>query len=129
MRRLRRHRLGVWLGVLAVAFYAWLPSHFIGDVAHVALDALEALDGVHDAAAPPHHSHHPGHHDEHHGGTCPICAAAASSAVPAALALPVLAVLPAPHSTAAPTELVEADVPLTPASLTPYAPRGPPPAA
>ena len=129
MRRLRRYRLGVWLGVLAVAFYAWLPGHFAGHVAHTALDALAALDGGGGDSAPHQHAHHPAGHDEHHGGTCPICAAAAASATPAAAMLPVLAALPAPRSMAAPVELTQEHRPLTAASHTPYAPRGPPPAA
>jgi len=119
----------VWLGILAVAFYAWLPGHFAGHLAHAALDAVAALDGGQAAAAPPHHVHHPAGHDEHHGGTCPICAAAAASAAPAAVMLPVLAVLPAPRSMAAPHGIADARVPLTATSFTPYAPRGPPPAA
>jgi Protein of unknown function (DUF2946) len=129
MRRLRRHRLGVWLGILAVAFYAWLPGHFAGHVAHTALDALAALNGVPEDAAAPRHAHHPAGHDEHHGGTCPVCAAAAASAAPAAAMLPVLAVLPTPRSMSASAEIAEAPLPLTATSRTPYAPRGPPPAA
>jgi len=129
MRRLRRYRLGVWLGMLAVAFYAWLPGHFAGHVAHTALDALAALDGDHGDGAASRHRHNPPGHDEHHGGTCPVCTAAAASAAPAAVMLPALAVLPAPRSVAASAGTREVHVPLRPASLTPYAPRGPPPAA
>jgi hypothetical protein len=129
MRWLRKNRLGVWLGILAVAFYAWLPGHFAGHAAYAALEARAALDGGHAEAAFPRHVHHPASHDEHHGGTCPICAAAAASAAPAAVPLPVLAALPAPRSTAAPSGSVEARGSLTSTSHTPYAPRGPPLAA
>jgi hypothetical protein len=126
MRRLRGNRIGVWLGVLAVALYAWLPGHF---AEHVAYTALSALEGVHDEPAPHRHAHHPAGHDEHHGDSCPICAAAAASAGPAAAMLPTLAALPIPRSTAALAGMAEARTVLRPASLTPYAPRGPPPAA
>ncbi|HXP75481.1 MAG TPA: DUF2946 family protein [Stellaceae bacterium] len=129
MRQLRRNRVGIWLGVLAVAFYAWLPGHFAGHVAFTALDALAALDGAHGEPTSHRHAHHPGGHDEHHGGTCPICAAAAASAAPAAAMLPALAALPAPRSMAAPAGMAEARAVLRAVSLTPYAPRGPPPAA
>jgi len=129
MRRLRRNRIGVWLGVFAVAFYAWLPGHFAGHVAHTALDALAVLDGGHGDGATSRHPHHPPGHDEHHGGTCPICAAAAASAAPEAAMLPALAALPAPQSMAAPAGIAEAHAALPATSLTPYAPRGPPPAA
>ncbi|MGH7126854.1 MAG: DUF2946 family protein [Stellaceae bacterium] len=128
MRRIRRHRIGVWLGVLAVAFYAWLPGHFAGHVVHTALDALAAIDGGQDGAGPIRHTHHPGGHDDHHGGTCPICAAAAAGAAPAAAMLPVLAMLPVPRSMATPSGMVEGHLSLSATSLTPYAPRGPPPA-
>ena len=129
MRKLRKYKLGVWLGVLAVAFYAWLPGHFAGHVAHRAFDALAAIDGAQAEPAVPHHAHHPAGRDEHHGGTCPICAAAAASAAPAAAMLPVLAALPAPHAMAAPAGLADAHTSLTAPSSSPYAPRGPPPAA
>src|SRR5262245_55414372 len=56
MRKLRKYRLGAWLGVLAVAFYAWLPGHFAGHVAHTALDALAALDGDQVNADSRHHA-------------------------------------------------------------------------
>src|SRR5580700_5602979 len=113
MRWLRKNRFGVWLGVLAVAFYAWLPGHFAGHVAYAALEARAALDGGHSEAAFPRHAHHPAGHDEHHGGTCPICAAAAASAAPAAVLLPVLAALLAPRSTAAPSGIATARASLT----------------
>jgi hypothetical protein len=129
MRRLGRYRLGAWLGVLAVAFYAWLPGHFAAHVAHTALDALAALDGGHRDGAASRHPQHPPGHDEHHGGTCPICAAAAASAAPAAAMLLVPVLLPSPRPTAAPPGIAEASVPLISAALTPYASRGPPPAA
>ena len=115
--------------MLAVAFYAWLPGHFAGHIAHAALDALAVLDGAGGEAAPLHHGHHPAGHDEHHGDTCPICAAAAASAPPAAATLPMLAVLPAPPSTATSAGTAEAHARLVARSLTPYAPRGPPPSA
>ena len=126
---MRKHKLGVWLGVLAVAFYASLPGHFAGHIAHAALDALAALDGVQAEPTIHHHAHHPAGHDEHHGGTCPVCAAAAASAAPAAAMLPVLAVLPAPRAMAAPPGIAEGHAPLTARSFSPYAPRGPPQAA
>jgi hypothetical protein len=126
MRRLRRIRIGVWLGVIAVALYAWLPGHFAG---HVVLTALATVDAGHGEPAPHGHAHHPAGQDEHHGGTCPICAAAAASAAPAGAMLPILAALPAPRSMAAPATIDEAHTALPTASLTPYAPRGPPPAA
>jgi hypothetical protein len=126
MRRLRRMRIGVWLGVIAVALYAWLPSHFAG---HVVLTALATLDAVHGEPAPHRHAHHPAGQDEHHDGPCPICAAAAASAAPAAAMLPTLAALPAPRSMAAPGTVGETQSTLRWVSLTPYAPRGPPPAA
>lgn len=124
MRWLREDRVGVWLGVLAVAFYAWLPGHFAGHVIHTALDALAAVDGGEPASH--RHAHHPAGHDEHHGGTCPACAAAAASAAPAAAMLPSLAVLPAPRSLSARAAMAEAHAVSRQASLTPYAPRGPP---
>ena len=123
MRRLRRIRLGVWLGMIAVALYAWLPSHFAG---HVVLTALATLEAGHGEPAPHRHAHHPAGQDEHHGGTCPICAATAASAAPAAAMLPTLAALPAPRSMAAPASIDKANAALPTASLTPYAPRGPP---
>jgi hypothetical protein len=126
MRRLRRIRLGVWLGVMAVALYAWLPSHFAG---HVVLTALATLDAAHGEPAPHRHAHHPAGQDQHHGDACPICAAAAASAAPAIAMLPTLAALPAPRSMAAPGAIAEAHATLPAVSLTPYAPRGPPPAA
>lgn len=129
MRWLRGNRVSVWLGVLAVTFYAWLPGHFAGHVVHAALDALAALDGVPGEPASHRHAHHPAGHDEHHGGTCPVCAAAAASAAPAAAMLPSLAVLPAPRSLSARAAIAEAGSVLGAASLTPYAPRAPPPAA
>ena len=123
MRRLRRLRIGVWLGLIAVALYAWLPSHFAG---HVVLTALATLEAGHGEPAPHHHVHHPAGQDEHHGSTCPICAAAAASAAPAAAMLPMLAALPAPRSMAAPAGIAEARAVLGAVPLTPYAPRGPP---
>jgi hypothetical protein len=129
VQRLRKYRLGIWLGVIAVAFCAWLPGHFAGHIAHAALDAIAALDGSQADAPPLGHAHHPAGHDEHHGGACPICAAAAASAAPAAAMLPVLAALSMPPSVAAPGGFVQAHTPLTATSLAPYAPRGPPRAA
>ena len=129
MRRLRAYRLGVWLGVFAVAFYVWLPGHFAGHIAHAALGALSSLEGGHEEAAPSRHAHHPAGQDKHHGGTCPICAAAAASTAPAAAMVPAQAVLPVPASAALSVGLAKAHAPLTSASFTPYAPRGPPPAA
>jgi hypothetical protein len=126
MQRLRRIRIGVWLGVIAVALYAWLPGHFAG---HVVLTALATLDASHGEPAPHRHAHHPAGQDEHHDGTCPICAAAAASAAPAAAMLPTVAALPAPRAMAAPGTVAEAHATLRWVSLTPYAPRGPPPAA
>ena len=126
MRRLRRNRIGVWLGVLAVALYAWLPGHFAGHVALAARGALAVLETIHQEPAPHRHAHHPAGNDEHHGGTCPVCAAAAASATPATAMLPALAALPAPRSMAAPATVGEAHAALATASLTPYAPRGPP---
>jgi hypothetical protein len=123
MGRLRRTRLGVWLGVLAVAVYAWLPGHFAGHVAHT---ALAALGQVHGEPALHSHSHHPAGHDEHHGGTCPICAAAAASAAPAAAMLPALAALPNLRATSVAAAIAEAQAALPATPLTPYAPRGPP---
>jgi len=128
MQRLRRHRIGVWLGVIAVAFYVWLPGHFARHVVLAALGADRELDTVHGESSP-HRAHHPTGQDEHHGGTCPICAAAAASAAPAAAMLPLLAALPSPRSAAAPAGVTEAHAALPATSLTPYAPRGPPPAA
>ncbi len=119
----------MWLGVIAVAFYAWLPGHFAGHVVHAVQDALAALDGV----PGEHTSHRPAHHpagsDEHRGGTCPICAAVAASAAPTLAMLPVVAVLPTPQSMAAPAGVAEAQAALPTTSFTPYAPRGPPLAA
>jgi len=129
VRRLRRFRIGAWLGALAVAFYLWLPGHFAGHVVHTAQDALAALDGGSGVLASHGHAHHPAGHDEHHGDTCPICAAAAASAAPAAALLPVLAALPAPQSLADADGIAESTVALAAASRTPYAPRGPPPTA
>ena len=126
MRRLRRIRIGVWLGVIAVALYAWLPSHF---AQHVVLSALATLDAGHGEPAPHPHAHHPAGHDDHDDGTCPICAAAAASAAPAAAMLPILAALPAPRASAAPAGIAEAHTGPRAVPLTPYAPRGPPPAA
>ena len=126
MRRLRRIRIGVWLGMMAVALYAWLPGHFAG---HVVLTALATLDAARGEAAPHPHAHHPVGQDEHHDGSCPICAAAAASAAPAAAMLPILAALPAPRAMVAAGTIAGAHATLPPASLTPYAPRGPPPAA
>jgi hypothetical protein len=117
--------MGVWLGVIAVAIYAWLPSHFAG---HVVLMAQSTLGAVH-GLTPHRHAHHPVDQDQHHGGTCPICAAAAASAAPAAAMLPALAALPAPRSTAVHGLVAEARAAVRAAPLTPYAPRGPPPAA
>ncbi|HKX08977.1 MAG TPA: DUF2946 family protein [Stellaceae bacterium] len=129
MRKLRKYKLGGWLGILAVAFYAWLPGHFAGHVVHTALDALAAIDSAQAEPAIHHRAHHPAGHDEHHGGTCPVCAAAAASAAPAAAMLPALAVLPAPRAMATPVGTADAQVPLSATSLSPYAPRGPPSAA
>ena len=126
MRRLRRIRIGVWLGVIAVALYAWLPSHFAG---HVVLTALATLDAGHGEAASHRHAHHPAGQDQHHGDACPICAAAAASAAPATAMLPTPAALPAARSMAAPGAVAAAHATLPALSLTPYAPRGPPPAA
>ena len=126
MRRLRRFRIGVWLGVIAVALCAWLPGHFAG---HVVLTALATLDAARGEPAAHRHAHHPAGQDEHHGGTCPICAAAAAAAAPAAAMLPTLAALPAPRAMAALATVAEAHATLPVAALTPYAPRGPPPAA
>jgi hypothetical protein len=126
MRRLRGNRIGVWLGVLAVAFYTWLPHHFAIDVVHAAVH-VEAHHHAGTGPASDHrHGHDPADHNTHH--TCPICAAAAASAGPAAAMLPILAALPAPRSTTASARIAEATADLRAAPLTPYAPRGPPPA-
>jgi hypothetical protein len=127
MQRLRRQRIGVWLGVIAVAFYAWLPGHFAGHVVHAVQGALAALDGSPGEHASHRPAHHPAGSNDHRGGTCPICAAAAATA--AAATLPVLVALPTPQSMAAPTGVAEARAALLTPSLTPYAPRGPPSAA
>lgn len=129
MRRLRRNRLGVWLGVIAVAFYLWLPGHFAGHAVHTVQEALAALNGSRGVLASHGHAHHPAGHDEHHGDTCPICAAAAASATPAAAMLPVLAALPAPQSLGDADGIAESTVAFAAVSRTPYAPRGPPPTA
>jgi DUF2946 family protein len=129
MRRLGRNRVGVWLGVIAVAFYLWLPGHFAGHVVQTAEDALAALDGGHGVLATHGHAHHPAGHDDHHGGTCPICAAAAASAAPAAAMLPVLAVLPTPQSLADADGIAASPVAFAGVTHSPYAPRGPPPTA
>ena len=126
MRRLRRLRIGVWLGVLAVALYAWLPIHFATDVVEAASQARAVLAGGDTESTPPRHSHHPAGHHGHHS-TCPICAAA--SAAPAPAMLPAMAALPTPPAIIAPVGIADAHAALRAAPLTPYAPRGPPPAA
>jgi len=124
VRWLRRNRVGVWLGVLAVAIYVWLPRHFAMDVVHAAVHA-QGLDHTAAGSAPDHrHGHDPADHGEHHA--CPICAAAAASAGPAAAMLPFIATPLAPRSAAAPASIIEASTVLRAAPLTPYAPRGPP---
>jgi hypothetical protein len=125
VRRLRRLSIGAWLGVLAVALYAWLPVHFAADVVRAAMQAERA--GGDTESAPHRRSHHPAGDTEHHGGTCPICASA--SAAPVAATPPAAAALPTPLAVALPAAITEAHAPLPAASLTPYAPRGPPPAA
>jgi DUF2946 family protein len=122
VRRLRGLSIGAWLGVLAVALYAWLPVHFAADVVRAAMQA-----GGDTESTPHRHSHHPGGDTEHHGGTCPICASA--SAAPVAATPPAAAALPTPLALALPAAITAAHAPLPAASLTPHAPRGPPPAA
>jgi hypothetical protein len=125
MRRLRNTRVGVWLGVLAVAFYAWLPHHFATHVVNAALhiEAEPAIStGEGPAARPGHDRSH--HRHEHH--VCPICAAAAASASPTVAMLAVSAVLPLPVSAAVTADFTDTSAALRVAQLTPYAPRGPP---
>ena len=124
MLRLRRLSLGAWLGVLAVALYAWLPVHFAADVVRAAQAELAGGDTE---SAPHRHSDHPTGDTEHHGGTCPICASA--SAAPVAATPPAAAALPTPLAVALPAAISGVQAPLPAPSLSPHAPRGPPPAA
>jgi DUF2946 family protein len=128
MRRLRRHKLGVWLGVLAIVVYAWLPHHFAADVVNAALHAETGVaDAAHEHTGSHHgHAHDPADHGKHAHHVCPICAAAAASAGPVAGLLPVLAAPLAPRAMGATTGISVATAPLTAIALTPYAPRGPP---
>lgn len=126
MWRLRKLRLGAWLGVLAVALNAALPIHFAVDIVHAASHArAEALRTT--AGAAPHRHDHPAGGGHRHDGACPICASGVAAVATATLPTPAPLVLPP----AAAIEIAMADVGggVRHAALAPYAPRAPPSAA
>jgi Protein of unknown function (DUF2946) len=119
MRRLRRIRIGAWLGMLAVTLNALLPIHAAADIAHAAHHLAAAT------AAPAAHPHeHPAGTGHHHDGACPICAAAAAAAPAATVPVPIG--LAPPTAVTVTVSANSAERIRLGAALTPYAPRGPP---
>lgn len=121
-------RLGVWLGVLAVAVTAFLPYHLSADIVHAVDHLLVAAAQHGDDDAGHSHDRDDHHHRHHRHDGCAICvsfsAAAATTTLPTQVDL-------APPKTAAASEIVPA---ATAGSArahlrTPYAPRAPPAAA
>jgi hypothetical protein len=132
MVRRRNMRLGVWLGILAVAVNALLPIHIAKDIVHAAghlrVAALLA-QGIDVAAAPGDHHHHdhPGGTDHHHDGGCLICSGLSAAAAATTLPPPVVIALPMSLVLAVPPGVAGGIA--EPATHTPYAPRAPPAAA